>query len=67
MMKIQLIFLIRTGLSFSWYYQPILPQKGDCHLELPDTDNEPLVYPDPFYEPSPEDIMMNFREASRYH
>ena len=67
MMKIQLVFLIRTGLNFSFNYRKSLIEEQSQWDESTETDNEPLVYPDPFYEPSPEDIMMNFREASRYH
>jgi hypothetical protein len=65
MSKLQLIFLTKTGFIFSVNSQATLTQRQNYSDEL--AEDTPLVYPDPFYEPSPEDIMMNFREASRYH
>ena len=67
MIKLQLILLSQTGLIFLANSRLASGQEQGGCFELTDTDNEPLTYPDPFYEPSPEDIMMNFREASRYH
>lgn len=65
MSKLQIILFIQTGFIFSVNYQatPNLTQNSFDDL----ADNEPLIYPDPMYEPTPEDIMVNFWEASRYH
>ncbi|MCT7981079.1 hypothetical protein [Laspinema olomoucense] len=65
MSKLQLILLTQPGFIFSVNFQPTLTQWQNYSDEL--ADDTPLVYPDPLYEPTPEDIMVNFWEASRYH
>lgn len=65
MTKLQIILLTQTGFIFSVNSQPTLTQYQNYSDDS--DDDAPLVYPDPLYEPTPEDIMVDFWEASRYH